>query len=295
MKKSTIVLALLTAGSFVTSAFAQDNFSLGTDYHLIYLDDETADAIPAEKIKKDLRADDISRFLYVWADTYTGVTAAGPNWNGVINEYVSFQVASVGWSGLGFSIGTAATPADLTAITKDFTFHIACKTTNTASHLFGFDGDKDCTAKIAIGATPFVDAGKTFEPYADFARDGQWHLIEIPVDTLFKLGLKYTGPTTSNVFWMLSGGVTGTNISMDAIFFYKKGATGIQNASVNKLDVFVTNRTLSVPGATTPIELYSLTGVQVKTTTQSIMDIENIQPGIYLVKCNGCTQKVQIK
>jgi len=294
MKKSTIALALLTVGSFAFSAVAQDNFALGSNYHLIYLDEETAATIPAEKITKDFRTDDVNHFLYIWDNTYSSVTTAGPNWNGVVGEYLSFQVNSVGWSGLGFA-SIATSPKDMSTITSDFTFHIACKTTNAASHLFGFDGDATKTAKLAIGATPFVDGTTVFEPYTDFARDGQWHLIEIPVDTLFKLGLQYTTPTSSNVFWLLSGGVTGTNISMDAIYFYKKTTTGIDGANADKLDVFVTNKTISIPGATLPIELFSITGAKVKTANEAIMGIEDVQPGIYVVKSGSLVQKVQIK
>jgi len=295
MKKITYFLALLAASAFTFSAFAQDDFTKGTNYYLLYLDDDTYETLPEGSVAKDLRVNDVTNFLYVWDGSSSFGTTAGPNWNGAIGAYLNWQVGTDGWSGLGFFIGSTTSPVDLTGITSDYTFHIACKTNNTATHLFGFDGDANCTAKVAIGTDPYVDGTTTFEPYTNFTRDGQWHLIEIPVSDLFNLGLKYSAPTSSNVLWLLSGGVSDTNLSMDAIFFYKKTSTGINGAKANKLNVFVTNQTLSVPDATQPIELFSITGVQVKTSNEAIMGIEDVQPGIYIVRSGGLAQKVQIK
>jgi len=294
MKKSTFILALLAGTAFTMSAYAQDDFTKGSNYHLLYLDEETFATLPEGSVTKDFRSDDLNNFLYVWNSTYTSPTSAGPNWNGVIGEYLSFEVTSVGWSGLGFA-SPAGSPKDMSGITSEFTFHIACKTTNAATHMFGFDGGNGIGAKVAIGATPFVDNGVATEAYTDFARDGQWHMVEIPMSVLFEKGLRYPEPFTGNVFFLLSGGVTGTNISMDAIYFYKKVGTGVKNATSDKLDVFVTKKTLSIPNATQPISLYSVTGVKVKTSKEAIMGIENVQPGVYMVHCGGLVQKVLIK
>ena len=167
------------------------------------------------------------------------------------------------------------------------------KSTDNASHLLTIGGDTDIN--VCIGSTPFEDKGTLYQPVADFARDGAWHLIEIPMSTFFDLGLAYTQPTSGNVVAFLSGGTTGTKLEVDAIFFYKKFGVGVKSVDADKLNVFVSDKTLTVAGATAPIELYNIAGAKVKVSNEAIMGIEDLQSGIYIVRCGGLTEKVQIK
>lgn len=294
MKKLTFSFMLLAASALTMGVSAQDDFTKGTGYHLIYLDAVSSEKIPVANITKDYRVDDVNHFMYIWDNTYTVPTSAGPNWNGEVGEYLTLQVGTVGWSGFGFA-SAAAAPKDMSAVTADYTFHIAMKATNAATHCLILDGPGGLSAKAAIGATPFVDGAKTYPVFANFTRDNKWHLIEIPMQYFFDQGLRYPEPFTGNVFAMLSGGVSGVSVSLDAIFIYKKGATGINDVAEQNLNVIVTKQTLTVMEATQPIVLYSVTGAKIKSSNEAIMGIEDVQKGIYIVRCGNRTQKVQIK
>jgi len=293
MKKLTFSLMLLAMTAFATSAFAQDDFTKGSNYYLIYLDDVSTAKIPVANVVKDYRVDDTNYFLYVWSSTYTSLTPAGPNWNGEVGTYLSFSVNSVGWSGLGFSGPVAK---DMTGVTSDYTLHIAMKASNTASHIIGMDGPGGLSARVCIGATAFVDGTTTYQPYTNFTRDNKWHLIEIPMTEFFNKGLRYPSavPANANVIYFLSGGVSGTTINMDAIFVYKKSATAV-NSIKSDLDLIQTRNTLSVVDATQPIELYTVTGTRVRVSKEAIMDIQDIQKGIYIVRSGNLNKKIEIK
>ena len=293
MKKLTFSFMLLALSAFATSAFAQDDFTKGSNYYLIYLDDVSAAKIPVANVVKDFRVDDTNNFLYVWSSTYTSLTPAGPNWNGEVGAFLSFSVNSVGWSGLGFS---GPVSKDMTAVTSDYTLHIAMKGSNAASHIIGMDGPGGLSARICIGATAFVDGTTTYQPYTNFTRDNKWHLLEIPMSAFFNLGLRYPGvvPANANVIYFLSGGTSGTTINMDAIFVYKKSPTAV-NTVKSDLDVIQTGKTISVVGATHPIELYTITGAKVRVSNEAIMGIEDIQKGIYIVRSGSFNKKIEIK
>jgi hypothetical protein len=293
MKKLTFSLMLLAASAFIFYVSAQDDFTKGSSYHLIFLDGTSSAKIPTANIAQDFRPDDVNNFLYVWSSTYNDLGSSGPNSEGEIESFINFAVASVGWSGFGFSGPIAK---DMTAVTSSYTLHVAMKSSNNASHILGMDGPGGLTARVCIGATAFVDGTTTYQPYTDFARDNKWHVIEIPMSVFFNLGLRYPEavPANANVFYVLSGGVSGISISMDAIFVYNKNTTGINDVK-SDLNVLVTGKTLSIIGATRPITLYSITGSKIRTTTETIMGIEDIQKGIYIVRCGQLSKKIEIR
>jgi len=293
MKKVTFSLILTACLAFAGSVFAQDDFTKGSNYYLIFLDDVSAAKIPTANIKKDFRVDDTNNFLYVWNATYTALTPSGPNWNAEVADFLTFSVNSVGWSGLGFSGPVAK---DMTGVTADYTLHIAMKASNTASHIVGMDGPGGLSARVCIGATAFVDGATTYQPYTNFTRDNKWHLVEIPMSAFFNLGLRYPDvvPASANVLYLLSGGVSGTTVAMDAIFVYKKTATAVNTVKAD-LDVMQTSKTLTVVGATQPIDLYNVTGAKVRTSNETIMGIEDLQKGIYIVRCGNSSKKIQIR
>lgn len=299
MKKITFLTVAL-ATLFVGNVFAQAefDFSKATNYHLIYLDEETAAAnINAADITSDCRPDDTTRFLYVWENTYTGQTAMGPNSNGVPGAYLSFTVNNVGWSGFGF-VNTAG--CKFNAIDDSYRFHIAMKSISNDSHVI-IIGDEDAgeVAKMTIGATPFNDGGKIYEVLTDISRDGEWNAIDVSCADLHaysatgKFG--YSNPDfTGNIFSFLSGAREGADIDLDAIFFYKPvdGAVkGVKNANVN---IFSTNRTIQVLGGE-GLAVYSITGKLVKETKGTIVGTENLPAGIYLAKCGAKVVKVVVK
>lgn len=199
----------------------------GTDYYVFSLDSESYATIESNVIE-DMRPDDIDMTIYVWDDTYTAGTTTGPNSYGVIEDWSSFTVSTVGWSGLGLcvvdsSLGGTKT-VDLTGITEDYTLHIAMKSTDNASHLLTLVGGDGDTGGVAIGSSVYEDNGTYFTPYTDITRDGEWNEIEIPMSVFFDAGLTYRENTaqTGNVYYFLSGGTSGVGLEYDAFFIYKK-------------------------------------------------------------------------
>ena len=198
----------------------------GTEYYPIILDGVTSKALGA-KIKADFRPDEANKFLYVWDNTYIAGTATGPNFYGEVESWVSLSVGTVGWSGAGFNIktvGNTAALASLKAITDNpdkYYLHIGIKSKDNAVHAIILGGQTD--VKFAIGASGFVDNGNTYPALANFTRDGEWHQIEIPMTTLKSMGLSYSNfGTDPNIFAVLSGGVAGKTLDLDAVFIYKK-------------------------------------------------------------------------
>jgi hypothetical protein len=294
MKNLSISLCLLAMSNFFSlSVSAQDDFTLGSNYYLISLDDVTAASIAPADIAQDLRVDETTRFLYVWSNTYVGQTASGPNWNGEVGAYTSLAIGTVGWSGLGFA--SVGTKLDLSAITSDYTFHIAMKSTSTNSHIIALQGGAGLDARLCIGATTFVDGTVSYPPYANFNRDGKWHLIEIPMSAFFDKGLRYPAPFTDNYFYMLSGGTAGAKIDFDAIFIYKKNSAGIHSTKINTMSVLVTSKTVSVGGATNPLEVYTLSGQRVLVSKEPIFDVKSLEKGAYVLKTGSFVSKFVVK
>lgn len=193
----------------------------GSQVWPIILDGTTAEA-NASKIVATLQPNDVDQHLWLWEGTYEGGTASGLNFHGNSDGYCALVVTTVGWSGGGFCLdaGSAGLNASeelrkaIVANPDQYFLHLAIKSTDQASHTFytfGNDG-----TKFVIGNTVF-DGGFIV---SDFARDGAWHEFDIPMSS-FASALA-SKAADSNVFVMLSGGVQGTQLNLDAVYFYKK-------------------------------------------------------------------------
>lgn len=195
----------------------------GSAYYPIILDTISAKAING-KIVADLRADEATKFLYVWSETFNAGTCSGPNAYGEVENWTSLVVANVGWSGAGLAVKDGALldlMVDITTHPELYYFHMVIRSRAQTVYLFALDGQS--SAKFSIGATGFNDNGTITPAIADFTRDGEWHEIEIPMTTLKERGLLYSaGMGEKNVFWFLAGGVAGTTVDLDAVFIYKK-------------------------------------------------------------------------
>lgn len=82
-----------------------------------------------------------------------------------------------------------------------------------------------------VPAEGFNDNGAITPSITDFPRNGQWYNIDIPYSeirsrttTVFDNPKNYLG----NVFAVLSGGVQGTKLQFDNVFFYSSIPTGIE-------------------------------------------------------------------
>lgn len=295
MKKFTyLLMAALFCGSFtafaqddevkVTPAFNEDfepNFKFDKDskYYVIYLDDETKNANLADDqyvyIGPD---DDAARHLWVWENTYSFNTTSGQNSFGVPGAYTSIKVGTVGWSGLGYANDN---PIDLSGITSEYTFHFAIKSTSKESLDFKLgDGSydeagasKNNPADIVLGSNAYE--GK--DPVGNFERDGEWYNIDVPVSYLednFGLALSKNKYFKGNILSILAGGVAGTVVDYDAVFFYgpKKSTTGIK-------DITATTQN----GAA---EYYTVDGKKVSEAQAKAIK------GIYIMKQNGAAKKI---
>lgn len=199
----------------------------GSDYYPIVMDAVTFGSIES-KVVADLRVDDFNTHLWIWESTYVAGTSTGPNYFGEVEGWVALQVGSVGWSGAGFCCYDPAKLsklADITANPADYVLHLAMKSQDAATHEFVFYSDSGAEAKLA------VDVDGVY----GYARDGEWHAIEVPMTYFTNNGLLWTSalgagsvpgnnvdviPTGGhNVMAVLSGASGALNL--DACFIYK--------------------------------------------------------------------------
>lgn len=202
----------------------------GSDYYLFVMDAVTSESIK-NKVVADLRTDDYNTHLWVWENTYLGGTSTGPNFFGEVEGWVALEVGTVGWSGAAFCTYNPAVLDKLPAITSapaDYVLHLAMKSQDAAVHELVMYPAGGGEAKVSIG----VPGGES--PYS-FARDGEWHEIEIPMTAFTNNGLiwnssQWAGATPGdnvtvipvggfNTLAFLSGGFGSVNL--DACFIYK--------------------------------------------------------------------------
>lgn len=194
----------------------------GSEYVVITLDEYTAAGL-GSKIKANYGPDDVTRFLYVWDGTYIGGTCSGLNCYGEAAAWTSLVVTNVGWSGAGW-VNKEDTPAFVASTTElaDWKFHVAYKGPAGSAHLLILTWNGS-TYKFAIGDgqievdnvfhTAIAPVSGTFEPNV-------WNEYEVSLE---EAGLDYTkAGKADNLVSVLSGGVAGTTLDVDAIFFYKK-------------------------------------------------------------------------
>ena len=277
-----MALAAAAQTSYVTPATNIDgdptfDFNGTTNYVILYASEDEAEALGETKILKNENPTELdgARPVYIWENTYTGGEGEGFNSFGG-SGYMSFVVGTVGWSGLGHcGVVDAAKELDgfdLSMLKNGkWYLHMAMKDAGSihATHNIAVGLEK-ASGCFALGETK-TDA--TYELIGDFARDGEWYNIDIPVDDLVDLGFdltKCTDKCAGNVLTFLSGGATGAQLNYDAVFFYQKtaDATGINQvkADNNKVNA-----------------IYTVNGMQVKDMSK---------PGLYIQKTANGVKKV---
>ena len=196
----------------------------GTKIWPIVLDAVTAEA-NASKIVGDLRIDDTNNFLYIWAagETYVAGEGTGLNFHGNTEGYVALTVAApAGWSGLGFCLGepsalVAESLRQLIVANPDkYYLHIGMKATTQGNHQF-YTFNTAATS-FAIG-TATIEAGQVI---GDFPRDGAWYEFDVPMATFAQALATTPFPTGGNIFCALSGAAVGSQLNLDAVYFYEK-------------------------------------------------------------------------
>ena len=280
--------------------------STGNLYDVILLDDASIESLKTSgKTVQDLRTDDVNRFLYVWDNTFVAGDGSYPGVDMQMDGYVAFNVSTIGWSGAGFNIANAA--ADLKHFTDNTHFLCGLRSTNGIKNValiigdgYAFENknDKWSPAKISVGSEAFVDNGTAFPLVGNFDADGEWVAVDITLGQLKKLWPSFNyqaGGFGGNILSFLAGGTTGKNIRLDAVYFYTPGNGESAVAGVvADTDIIVTARTVNAAG-TDEIALYNLAGQLVKKVNASIMGIEDIAAGIYIVKAGNAVKKVVLK
>ena len=203
------------------------DISANKDYVLVYLGAQEA-AQMGDKILADYRPNGTTNFLWIWSGTYADAMASQPdsiNSFGLNEGYVAQSVTGAGgWSGLGFASENQG--KDLSMLDETFYLHLAMKANDEQAHASHAVGVGD--AHFTMGATPFVDNGTVFGILGDYYRDGKWYNFDIPyTEIMARANPVFDNPSNymGNVISFLSGGVAGTKLNFDAIFFYRKGST----------------------------------------------------------------------
>ena len=252
----------------------------GSDFYIIHMDAKS-EAVLGTKVK----AKTMFRGYDIWENgktlTYearTGVNALGVN---VSVPWVAFDVAPdaviVEWN--GGAILTDATMfddkiPDLTAITDnpdDYYFHFAIKSpieqpdagwklilySDSASVEYYIGSD---SVKRALGLPGL----------GDYAHDGQWHRFEIPVSQMVSKGYKWNGPLNGRQYllgFLSPANTPGTELNLDAVFFYKKQGGSIWSPPVEPAFTEGTAQAISFK-----IDSRSLTELKIKCTSDNFIN-----------------------
>ena len=312
MKNLTLLAAMAVCGvgianaQYVGDPALSKTTSTGNLYDVVLLDNASIESKKTSgKTVQAHRADDVNRFLYVWDNTFVAGDGSYPGVDMQMDGYVSFDVSTIGWSGAGFNIANAA--ADFKHFTDNTHFHCCLRSSNGIKNValiigdgYAFENknDKWTPAKISVGSEAFVDNGTSYPLVGNFDADGEWVAVDITLGQLKKLWPSFNykaGGFGGNILSLLAGGTTGMNISLDAVYFYTPGNGESAVAGVvADTDIIVTARTVNAAG-TDEIALYNLAGQLVRKVNASIMGIEDIAAGIYIVKAGNAVKKVVLK
>ncbi|MBR6116606.1 MAG: Ig domain-containing protein [Paludibacteraceae bacterium] len=196
----------------------------GSQVWPIALDGTTADA-NASKIVADFRPNDVDQFLYVWESgtVYEAGEGKGLNFHGNTDGYTALKVTNLGWAGAGFCLtdkgngwqAAEALRAAIVANPDQYFLHMAMKSTDNYSHCFYMFGSE--ATKFVIGSKSVYDG----PVYKDFTRDGSWQEFDIPMSQYATALANTTCAAGVNVFVVLTEGVQGAELNLDAVYFYK--------------------------------------------------------------------------
>jgi len=193
----------------------------GSQVWPIILDGTTLEANQS-KVVASFQPNDVDQFLYVWEGTYEGVQATGMNFHGNTDGYLAMSVTQ-GWSGCGFCLTDAGTGwqnaeslrAAIVANPDQYFLHLAIKSTDNYSHCFYMFGLE--STKFVLGDHSVYDGPVK----SDFTRDGSWQEFDIPMSQYASALASGSCAAGVNVFVVLTEGVVGAKLNLDAVYFYK--------------------------------------------------------------------------
>ena len=319
----TIALLALCVKPVQAQVFDFDN---ATDFHLIWLDEGTEQYYEiTDRIVQDLRINgsygagpggtDIGeRFMDIWSNTYTAGEANGRGASDQIGGYLYFTAnGAAGWGGGGFQLipqaGSGAL-VDFMSITDSYHFHMAIKKTNPAPcriNLVGggkqnpddpngpYIADDGKRAQFVVGVGDHVYNDPALPNFTPNFTANIWQTIDVPVAQLKEMGWSNRS-AFKGYYFSYEFGSGANDLGFDATFFYQPEGAGFNSPSANnKLQVLVTKNIVEVLNATTPIEVYNITGTLVKTSAEKIFGADELNKGAYIIKANGAAAKVIIR
>ena len=315
MKKVYYFMTVALLALCAKSAYAQEDFydffDNASNFYLIWLDESTESWYEiSPRIAGDYRINDNERFIDIWdaGETYSIKEPTGKGYFDQNGGYANYSANDIGWAGGGFR---SDAPVDLTKINGNYRFHIVIRKTNTDAcriNLFGggkSDGkaDESQRAQFIVGEGDHVYEDEDKNRHENLTPDfkvNTWQVIDIPVSDLMDMGWNNRSAFTGYYFTYDFGDVNYNNLQFDGVFYYYPSSTppaGINDAQAgnNKLDVVVTNKTVSVLNATAPIEVYNVAGIKVKTCEQPVFGTDEVNKGIYIIKSGNAVAKVIIK
>ncbi len=211
--KSKLFFLLLAVAASVGTMFAQ--------VWPIIMDETTfATCNSHSAVVADFRPNEEDRFLYIWLETYDSLVAAGPNFMGNTDGYLSLRVGNLGWAGAGLCLTESGNSwqaaeqlrAAIVANPDNYYLHMAIKSTDNYSHCFYLFGTEK--TKFVLGKHSVYDG----PVYSDFTRDGAWQEFYIPMSTYASALASVTCSAGTNIFVMMSEGVQSAMLDLDAVY-----------------------------------------------------------------------------
>lgn len=263
----------------------------------IACDDVMQNLKNAGKTVNDYRVDDVTRFFYIWEGTFNAGDGSYPGvgFNGLSSEgYTALTVANVGWSGAGLNVNKGA-GIDLSHWNDQTRFHLAYMSFGTAPEsvalIINNEDDFNKTANVSLG-TPFNDNG-TICPTVAPAPNDDWQAVDISFADLKKVysgfDFRQSKEWTGNMISVLAGGVAGRSISMDACYFYTSGDSAVEGIAEDAELIITAN---TVNSTVAGIEIFDLSGKLVKASATTVLGINDLAKGVYVVKAGNKTQKI---
>lgn len=181
--------------------------------------------------------------------------------------------------------------AQLTEVTKDWTFHIAIKTNHPGKLAFTIKDSTD--AAYTIDITDKVTK-----------RNETWDAIEISMDDFITAtGIDFKKCVFSSLktpggrrdMWIIHGTefTADGNIGWDNCYLTDNGSltpAGLTQ-TIEKPLIRRTGNVLNVLDGNMGINVYNATGMSVLSTKENVLDISALKSGVYFAKSNGYTFK----
>lgn len=314
MKKLTLLVAMAACGmgaanaQYVVDPSLDKTINNGDVFDVFQLDAASVSRLQAAgKTVHEYTIDNVTRNLWLWDGTFEADESAGifPGVDMHMDGYTAVKVTTVGWSGAGLTISEGS-EIDLKHISDDTRFHMGLRTTNAPASVAIIFGDgtnadtntKWSPAKFSVGSTAFNDNGAIYPLVGNFDAGGDWVAVDLSLADMKKLFPSFSYAPCNfngNIYSFLAGGVTGTNLCIDAVYLYGSNGGSVEGVAADEAQIVVSSKTISVLGGTEGIELYNIAGQLVKKTASTIMGTEDVAAGIYVVKAGNAVKKVVLK